>query len=65
MRLLDSHSMSDVSGNENLEKKYASATMAWGENIGLWDEISSFFFLLCVCIRFYEISITRQKAFSP
>ena len=27
MRLLDSHSMSDVSGNENLEKKYTSATM--------------------------------------
>ena len=50
MRLLDSHSMSDVSGNENLEKKYASAT--WGENIELWDEIISvFFFLFCVCIH--------------
>ena len=49
MRLLDSHSMSDVSGNENLEKKYASAT--WGENIELWDEIISVFFLFCVCIH--------------
>ena len=45
MRHLDSHSMSDVSGNENLEKKYASAT--WGENIELWDEIF-FFSFLCV-----------------
>ena len=48
MRLLDSHSMSDVSGNENLEKKYASAT--WGENIELWDEIISVFFFFFVCV---------------